>query len=93
MSLEFDGDEVAAAVAHLARRVEVARQLVAAASRLEGELVDRHLALAAVALADLSGDVAELVALDLHLLVTRLRAGASLFDDTERAIIPQRRPG
>ena len=36
-----------------------------------------HLALAATALADLAGDTAELVALDLALLVRRLRAGAA----------------
>ena len=86
MLIEFDGAEVAGAAAHLERRVEAARQLLAAAARLEGELVDEHLALAAAALADLTGDSAELAALDLHLLVMRLRAGARQLDDTERAL-------
>ena len=90
MSLEYDGAEVRGAAGQLVRRIDAARQLVAAASRLEGELVDRHLALAAAALADLTGDAAELVALDLHLLVTRLRAGAELFDDAEVSIVRQR---
>ena len=86
MSIEFDGADVSGAAAHLARRVEAARQLVAAAARLKGDLVDRHLALAAAALADLTGDGAALVALDLHLLATRLRAGAGLLDSAEREI-------
>ena len=89
MSLEYDGAEVRGAARELVRRIDAAKQLVAAASRLEGELVDRHLALAATALADLTGDAAELVALDLNLLVTRLRAGAELFDDAEVSIVRQ----
>lgn len=83
MSIRFDGDGVDDAAARLARRAVAARALVAAAAGLTGPLADRHLALAALALADLTGDAAELVALDLHLLGTRLLAGSRLLTEAE----------
>jgi len=83
VTVRFDSAGVADAAGHLARRMEAARALVAAAARAEGGLVDRDLALAATALADLAGDTAELVALDLALLVRRLRAGARALETAE----------
>jgi hypothetical protein len=81
--IAFDGDGVDDAAARLARRAEAARALVAAAAGLDRPLADRHLALAALALADLTGDTAELVALDLRLLATRVLAGSRLLTDAE----------
>jgi len=83
VTVRFDSTGVDDAAGHLARRVEAARALVAAAAGVEGGLADRHLALAAAALADLAGDTAELVALDLALLARRLRAGARLLESAE----------
>ena len=94
MTVRFDSAGVGDAAGHLARRIETARALVAAAARAEGGLVDQHLALAATALADLAGDAAELVALDLALLVRRLRAGARLLESAELDLARQARwPG
>ena len=93
MTVRFDSAGVGDAAGHLARRLETARALVATAARAEGGLADRHLALAATALADLAGDAAELVALDLALLVRRLRAGACMLESTELDLAQQaRRP-
>lgn len=83
MTVRFDSAGVEDAAGHLARRLETARALVAAAARAEDGLADQHLALAATALADLAGDAAELVALDLALLVRRLRSGARLLEAVE----------
>jgi hypothetical protein len=83
VTVRFDSAGVDDAAGRLARRLEAARELVAAAARAEGGLADRQLALAALALADLVGDTAELVALDLALLVRRLRAGARLLESAE----------
>ena len=83
MSIRFDGDGVVDAVTQLARRTEAVRGLVAGAAGLSGPLADRRLALATLALADLTGDAAELVALDLHLLAGRVAAGARLLTDAE----------
>ena len=83
MTVRFDSAGVGDAAGHLGRRLETARALVAAAARADGGLADQHLALAATALADLAGDAAELVALDLALLVRRLRAGARLLEAAE----------
>ena len=92
MSLRFDGDGVVDAAAHLARRSEAARALVAGAAGLGGPLADRRLALAALALADLTGDAAELVALDLHLLAGRVVAGARLLTAAELRLAGEPRP-
>ena len=92
MSIRFDGDGVDDAAARLARRTESARSLVASAAGLGGQLADRRLALAVLALADLTGDTAELVALDLHLLGNRLRAGSRLLTETEQRLAGRRRP-
>jgi hypothetical protein len=81
--IAFDGDGVDDAGAHLARRADTARALVASAAGLDRHLADRHLALAALALADLTGDTADLVALDLQLLATRVLAGSRLLTDAE----------
>jgi hypothetical protein len=83
VSIRFDGDGVDDAATHLVRRAETARALVAAATGLSGHLVDRHLALAVLALADLTGDAAELVALDLQLLGSRVLSGSRLLTDAE----------
>ena len=91
MTVRFDSTGVGDAAGRLARRAETARALVAAAARSEPGLVDQHLALAATALADLSGDAAELVALDLTLLVRRLRAGARLLESAELDLARQAR--
>ena len=95
MSIRFDGDGVADAAAHLARRAEAARGLVTSATGLTGltgPLADRRLALAALALADLTGDAAELVALDLHLLAGNLVTGARLLTDTEVRLAGEQPP-
>ena len=94
MSIRFDGDGVDDAAAHLVRRAETARALVALAAGLDRHLADRHLAdrhlaLAALALADLTGDAAELVALDLHLLATRVLAGSQLLTEAELRLAGQ----
>jgi len=89
VSIRFDGDGVDDAVAHLVRRAETARALVALAAGLDRHLADRHLALAALALADLTGDAAELVALDLHLLATRVLAGSQLLTEAELRLAGQ----
>ena len=86
MSIRFDGDGVEDAAAHLRRQAETARALVAAAAGLTGPIADRHLALAVLALADLTGDAAELVALDLQLLGSRLAAGSALLSGAERGL-------
>ena len=91
MTVRFDSTGVGDAAGHLVRRLEAARALVAAAARAEGGLADQHLALAATALADLAGDAAELVALDLALLVGRLRAGARLLESAELDVARQAR--
>ena len=91
MTVRFDSTGVDDAAGHLARRLETARSLVAVAARAEGGLADQHLALAATALADLAGDAAELVALDLALLVRRLRAGARLLESAELDLARQTR--
>jgi hypothetical protein len=83
VTVRFDSTGVDDAAGHLARRLETARALVAMAAGAEGGLADRHLALAATALADLAGESAEVVALDLALLVRRLRAGARLLESAE----------
>jgi hypothetical protein len=83
VTVRFDSVGLAVAAGQLARRLETARALLAAAARADGGLVERDLALAATALADLAGDTAELVALDLALLVQRLRSGARLLEAAE----------
>jgi len=92
VSIRFDGDGVDDAAAHLARRAEAARAIVTSAAGLTGHLVDRRLVLAVLALADLTGDAAELVALDLHLLSTRVLAGSRMLQDTERQLAGEGRP-
>jgi hypothetical protein len=83
VTVRLDSTGVDDAAGRLVRRLETARALVAAAARAEVGLADQQLALAAVALADLAGDTAELVALDLALLVHRLREGARLLESAE----------
>jgi hypothetical protein len=87
VTVRFDSSGVDDAAGHLARRVETARALVAAAAGAEGGLVDQRLALAATALADLAGDAAELVALDLALLVRRLLDGARMLESAELDLV------
>lgn len=95
MSIRFDGDGVEDAARHLARRADVARRLVASAAQLEGGLAERQLSLAVLALADLTGGTAELVALDLRLLGTRTATGARLMSAAEdsAALEAERRRG
>ena len=86
MHVEVDSAGISTAATHLAEQADRLRQHRTSADRLQDHLTDPQLRAGAATLADLVSDVLELVAQDLDLLSTKVRAGAKLYDITERAV-------
>jgi hypothetical protein len=81
-----DTEGIRPAATELVGRSELARSQLGACARLRDGLVDPRLTGGVAALADVAADVLELVAADLALLATKVRAGAMLYDRVEGAV-------
>ena len=85
--VQVQGVALRAASAQLDDRARVARDLMADCARLPAGLHDPALQEAVRALSDLAGDVLEVLAADLDLLATKVRAGAVLYDHVESSVL------
>jgi hypothetical protein len=81
------GDGLVGAAAHLVVRSELVRDQASSCARVSDGLRDPVLRAAVTALSEVAGDVLELVARDLILLSTRVRAGAVAYGDTENGVV------
>lgn len=86
MHLEVDGLGIHTAAAHLVARSELTRGQLDSCARIPDGLRDPVLLDGVTTLADVAADVLELVAADLALLATKVRAGAMLYDQVEGSV-------
>lgn len=85
--VRVQGDALHAARAQLDDRARLARDLARDCARVPDGLHDPALREAVRALADLAGDVLEVLAADLDLLATKVRAGAVVYDHVESSLL------
>jgi hypothetical protein len=85
--VRVQGDALRAASAQLDDRARVARDLLTACARVPAGLHDPALREAVRALSDLVGDVLEVLAADLDLLATKVRAGVVVYDEVEASVL------
>ncbi len=88
--VRVQGDELVSAAAHLEARARLAGSPRADCARMPAALHDPALQEAVRMLADVAADALELVAQDLELLSTKVRAGAAVYDRVEGALASRR---
>ncbi len=92
MVLRFDGGEVRAAAGLLDGTARELVELRRRCDEVAGHIADRQVSAGLLALAGACGDAFELVALDLTLLETKVMAGATVLDVTERGLVATMTP-
>ena len=88
--VRVQGDALVSAAAHLGSRARIAGSHLADCARVPTGLCDPALQEAVRTLADVAADAFELVAQDLELLSTKVRAGAAVYQRVEGALASRR---
>jgi hypothetical protein len=83
-------DALVSAAGHLEARARLADSHLAGCARVPAGLSDPALQEAVRTLTDVAADAFELVAQDLELLSTKVRAGAAVYDRVEGALASRR---
>lgn len=86
MRVEVDSGGVLLGSSHLVSRSSLVAGQVAACEAVPAGLRDPSLVTGVGDLADVAADVLQLVAMDLELLATKVRAGAVLYDRLEERL-------
>lgn len=86
MRVEVDSGGVLLASTHLVTRGSLVEGQGAECAGIPDGLHDPSLVAGVATLADVAGDVLELVAMDLELLAARVRSGAVLYDRVEERV-------
>ena len=87
MHLQVEGDRLSSAAGHLEVRALLARSRLGDCAAVPSGLRDPALHEGVRLVADVLADVLELVAQDLELLSTKVRAGATVYDRVEGSLV------
>ena len=85
--MRVQGGGLIAAGSHLEELAWLVRDRLGDCARVPAGLRDPALRGALLALADLAGDLLEVLADDLDLLATKVRGGATLYDQVEGSVV------